>query len=154
MVHRESPHVKTAPECGGPGARSTRLPLSLIVLPIQREIFDAERESVIADVPKHVEADFLLLIAPSACDALFDGPPDRLVVIPGAVSNEVVYAIKEGMVARGIGGNCTQAHSDLCRSDLSESGCGLFDPLRKVAVEETIDPLHIAENLCFRYQID
>lgn len=53
----------------------------------------------------------------------------------------------------GVGVNCTQGDSDLSGSDLGEGGGGLLHPLRKVAIEERVNSLHIAEDLCFRYQV-
>jgi hypothetical protein len=42
---------------------------------------------------------------------------------------------------------------DFSGSELSESSFSLFHPSPKIPIQESVDPLYIAENLRFRYQI-
>jgi hypothetical protein len=73
-------------------------------------------------------------------EAFPDCLSDGLIIIACATCDEVVYTIKERIVAHSFSGNCTQAYGDLSRSDLIKSGCRLFLPLRKIEIEEIIDP--------------
>src|SRR5262245_60375236 len=88
----------------------------------------------------------------SLCETPLDCLADGFVIIACAAGDKIVCAIKEGIIAYRVRVNCTQRDCDFSGSDLSEGGRGLFHPLWKVAIEERVDPLHVAENLCFRYQ--